>query len=58
MKMNQTVVDNVYNKLKEDIINLKIELGTRINIKKISEDFNISQTPIREALKRVIILSR
>lgn len=54
MKMNRTVVDNVYNKLKEDIVNLKIELGTRINIKKISEDFSISQTPIREALSRLV----
>jgi len=52
--MNRTVVDNVYNKLKEDIVNLKIELGTRINIQKISEDFSISQTPIREALSRLV----
>jgi len=54
MKINRTIVDNVYIKLKEDIINLKIELGTRINIQKIAEDFNISQTPIREALSRLV----
>jgi DNA-binding GntR family transcriptional regulator len=54
MKINQTVVDNVYNKLKKDIVNLKIKLGTRINIKKMSEDFSISQTPIREALSRLV----
>jgi len=54
VKINRTVVDNVYNELKEDIINLKIKLGTRINIQKISEDFSISQTPIREALSRLV----
>ena len=53
MKINRTVVDNVYYKLKEDIINFKIKLGTRINIQKISEDFGISQTPTREALARL-----
>ena len=50
MKINQTVVDKIYGKLKEDIINLKIELGKRLNIQKMSEDFNVSQTPIREAV--------
>ena len=54
MKINRTVVDNAYSKLKEDIINLKIELGTRINIQKIAEDFSVSQTPIREALSRLV----
>ena len=54
MKINQTIVDKIYDKLKENIINLKIELGQRIYIKKISEDFDISQTPIREALNRLV----
>jgi DNA-binding GntR family transcriptional regulator len=54
VKINRTVVDNVYDKFKEDIVNLKIGLGTRINIQKISEDFGVSQTPIREALSRLV----
>lgn len=54
MKINQTVVDNVYDKLKEDIITLEIKLGQRINIEKISKSFDISQTPIREALNRLV----
>ena len=54
MKLNRTVVDEVYNKLKEDIINLKIELGTRINIQQISKNYDISQTPVREALSRLV----
>jgi DNA-binding GntR family transcriptional regulator len=60
MTMNQTIADKIYNKLKEDItITVKIKLGQRVNIKKISEDFGISQIPIREALnRRVIMLKR
>ena len=54
MTINQTIVDKVYDKLKEEIVNLEIELGQRISIKKISEDFGISQTPIREALSRLV----
>jgi len=52
--INQTIVDKIYDKLKEDIINLEIKLGKRIYIQKISEDFDISQTPIREALNRLV----
>jgi len=54
MMINQTIVDKIYNKLKEDIINLEVKLGERVYIKKISEDFDISQTPIREALSRLV----
>lgn len=54
MEINRTVVDNAYSKLKEDIINLKIKLGTRINVQKIAEDFSVSQTPIREAMNRLV----
>ena len=54
MKINQTVIEDVYNKLKENITNLRIELGTRINIQKISKGFDISQTPVREVLSRLV----
>lgn len=55
MTMNQTIADKIYNKLKEDItITVKIKLGQRVNIKKISEDFGISQIPIRETLNRLV----
>jgi len=55
MPINQTIVEKIYNELKENIINQQIKLNQRINIKKISKDFGISQTPIREALNRLII---
>ena len=54
MKISNTIVDNVYNKLMEDITHLKIKSGTRIDIPKISINFGVSQTPIREALGRLV----
>ena len=55
MTINQTIADKIYDKLKEDItITINIKLGQRVNIKKISKDFNISQIPIREALNRLV----
>lgn len=54
MKINKTIVDNVYIKLMEDIAHLKIKPGERIDILKISIDFGVSQTPIREALGRLV----
>jgi DNA-binding GntR family transcriptional regulator len=41
----------VYNLLKEHIINKRFATGDILNERKLSEDFGISRTPIREALK-------
>ena len=54
MPINQTIVGKIYIELKEKIINQQIKLNQRISIKEIAEDFGISQTPIREALNRLI----
>ena len=54
MPINQTIVGKIYAELKEKIINQQIKLNQRISIKEIAEDFGISQTPIREALNRLI----
>ena len=54
MPINQTIVGKIYTELKEKIINQQIKLNQRISIKEIAEDFGISQTPIREALNRLI----
>jgi len=54
MKTNKTIVDNVYNKLMEDITHLKIKPGARIDNPKITIDFDVSKTPIREALGRLV----
>jgi len=54
MPINQTIVGKIYTELKEKIINQQIKLNQRISIKEIAKDFGISQTPIREALNRLI----
>ena len=54
MPINQTIVGKIYIELKEKIINQQIKLNQRISIKEIAKDFGISQTPIREALNRLI----
>lgn len=54
MDLNQTVTDRVYNQIKKAIIDLEMKLGQRIDIKELSNYFNVSQTPIREALNLLI----
>ena len=44
---------NVYELLKEKIQFLEIKPGTRIVDSELSEEFGVSRTPIREALKRL-----
>lgn len=45
--------DEVYETLKKAIIMLEFEPGQRLNDKELAEDFGISRTPVREALKRL-----
>jgi len=40
----------VYNIIEDEITTLKLRPGTKLNISKISEDLNVSRTPVREAL--------
>jgi len=47
------LVDQIYNIIKDKIINLEFGFGERIDIQKIAEEFGISQTPVREALNRL-----
>lgn len=45
--------DEVYETLKKNIIQLNFEPGSRLHDKELAEDFGISRTPVREALKRL-----
>ncbi|WP_404356662.1 GntR family transcriptional regulator [Cytobacillus firmus] len=45
--------DEVYETLKKNIIQLDFEPGSRLHDKELAEDFGISRTPVREALKRL-----
>ncbi len=48
-----SLVDQIYTKLREDIITLKIPMGTRLNVNELQEDLGVSCTPIREAVNRL-----
>lgn len=45
--------DQVYQKLKSAIIYLELEPGEKISDKLLAEQFGVSRTPVREALKRL-----
>src|SRR3954463_177150 len=44
------LVDEVYNRVRDDIMALKIPPDTRITIESLARNLGVSQTPIREAL--------
>lgn len=45
--------DDLCNVLRERIVNLYYEPGESLNEKKLSDEFNVSRTPVREALIRL-----
>jgi DNA-binding GntR family transcriptional regulator len=52
--INETLVQKIYDILKEKIVNLELKLGQRIDIKEIVKKYGVSQTPIRDSLNRLI----
>ena len=48
-----TLSEQVYKILRDDIINQNIKSGEKITLKMLQERFNLSSTPIREALGRL-----
>lgn len=53
-KINQgTLTQMVYNSIKESIINGDIPAGTRLTENILSEQLNVSSTPVREALREL-----
>ncbi len=49
----QSLADQVYNYLKEQIINNELEPGTPIFVEKLAKEFGLSSTPVREALLKL-----
>lgn len=45
--------DVVFNLIEDEIISLKLQPGTKLSISKISEELDISRTPVREALLKL-----
>jgi DNA-binding GntR family transcriptional regulator len=51
IKKKKSIREQVYDYLKEEIVNGKIKEGSRIVEEEFAEKLNISRTPIREALR-------
>ena len=49
-----SLVDQVYEKLRERIVQLKIPFGSKLNVSKLQEEYGVSSTPGREALNRLL----
>lgn len=54
MRLNkQTLSEQIYEILRQDILTQKIKCGTKLTLKMLQERFEVSSTPIREALTRL-----
>lgn len=51
--VKMTLADQIYSILREDIINQNIQCGEKLTLKILQERFDLSSTPIREALNRL-----
>jgi len=49
----RTISDFIYNNLKEAILNNELKANQRINEKTLAERFQVSRTPVREAVLRL-----
>ncbi|MEG1410771.1 MAG: GntR family transcriptional regulator [Terrisporobacter sp.] len=48
-----TLSEQIYQILKDDIISQKIKCGEKLTLKNLKEQFDVSSTPVREALTRL-----
>lgn len=54
MKLNkQTLSEQIYQILRSDILSQRIPRGTKLTLKTLTERFDVSTTPVREALTRL-----
>lgn len=51
--VKQTLADQIYTILRNDIINQTIKCGEKLTLKSLQDRFDLSSTPIREAMKRL-----
>lgn len=53
MVRKTSLVDMIYDELKQSIISLEIAPGARINVNELQDIYGVSTTPIREAVNRL-----
>ncbi len=49
----RSLVDQVYERLRSDIVALRLPLGSRVNVNELQDALGVSCTPIREAINRL-----
>ncbi len=49
----KSLVDQVYERLREDILTLRLPLGGKVNVNELQSALGVSCTPIREAVNRL-----
>ncbi len=49
----QSLREQIYQQLKVAIIRLELEPGEKVNDQELAKQFNVSRTPVREALRRL-----
>ena len=49
----RSLVGQVYDRLRSDIISLRLPLGSRVNVNELQDSLGVSCTPIREAINRL-----
>ena len=49
----QSLVDQIYRRLREDIIKQRLPLGSKLNVNELQSSLGVSCTPIREAVNRL-----
>jgi len=50
----RTLVNQVYDYLRDCIVNLSLRPGERIDVKGLAQELSVSQTPIREAINKLV----
>jgi len=51
--VNRSLVDQIYSVLRERIIEVAMEPGTKIDVQRLIEEFEVSETPVRVALAKL-----
>lgn len=50
----RTLANQVYDYLRDRIVNLSLKPGEKIDVKQLAHELSVSQTPIREALHKLV----
>ena len=53
MGKKQTLTDKIYQDIKDDITAKVFEPGEKLNIKELARKYNVSDTPVKQALQRL-----